>query len=84
MITLEMLIKECRSVAAAARKLDVSQQSINRWRSGKFRPSRHLIKLAKRKGVNLEWSTIDPDLSKATSEQPLPACEPSEPPTPSV
>lgn len=84
MMTLEMFIKECRFMSVAARKLGVSRQSLDRWRRGEYKPSRHIVKLAKRKGVNLEWSVVVPDLAPPIPVEEPPLCEPPSTPTPSA
>ncbi len=58
MKNLAEFINECGSVAEAARRLDISRQTLDRWRSGKFKPSRAMIRLAEVKGVDLKSSAL--------------------------
>ena len=53
MKTLAEFINEQKSVAAAARSLGVSRQTIDRWQKGKFKPSRAQAELARLKEVDL-------------------------------
>ncbi len=59
MKTLAEFINECGSVAEAARKLTVSRQTIDRWQSGAFKPSRALVELARLKEVDLLTKPIE-------------------------
>lgn len=45
-------LNECGTVAEAAKRLDISQQSIHRWRNG-FRPSRLTVIALQQKGLDL-------------------------------
>lgn len=60
MKTLAEFINECGSVAAAARKLGLGRQTIDRWQKGKFKPSRAMIENVKLKGVDLETQLTIP------------------------
>lgn len=60
MKTLAELINESGSVAEAARVVGVSRQTIDRWQSGKFKPSRAMVELLKQKGVDLEAQLVIP------------------------
>ncbi|MDE2098427.1 MAG: hypothetical protein KGL39_14335 [Patescibacteria group bacterium] len=53
MKTLEQLIKECGSKAAAARKLGTDWQNIHDWATGKRIPNRAWHKFAQKMGVIL-------------------------------
>lgn len=53
MKNLAQFINECRTVAAAARALGVSRQTVDRWLKGDFKPSPAQVELARQKGVEL-------------------------------
>ena len=52
-MTLAEFINKNGSVAAAARELGVTRQTIDRWRLGKFKPSQAMVRLAKLQEVDL-------------------------------
>lgn len=60
MQTLAEFINESGGVAEAARRLGVSRQTLDRWQTGKFKPSRVMVELAKLKGVDLESQLVIP------------------------
>lgn len=53
MKNLAEFINECGSVAEASRRLSVSRQTMDRWRTGKFKPSPVMVKMARTLGVDL-------------------------------
>lgn len=52
MKNLAEFINECGTIAEASRRLNVSQQTIHRWRKG-GKPSRLIVEVAQGKGVDL-------------------------------
>lgn len=58
--TLAELVNECGNVARASLKLNVTRQTVDRWRTGKFKPSMAQIELAKMKGVDLTRHLVIP------------------------
>lgn len=62
--TIAQIINECGSVAEAARKLGVTAQTIHRWQSGSFKPSRVMVELMAMKGVDLLAPLVAPVRSK--------------------
>ena len=53
MNTLKDFLKECGSVAEVSRRLNVPRQTIDRWLTGKFKPSRAMVELIRLKEVDL-------------------------------
>ena len=53
MKTLEQAIQEFGSVEAVARFLDVSRQTVIRWRTRTSKPSRVMVRMAAEKGIEL-------------------------------
>lgn len=57
MKSLNEFINGHKSVAAAARELGVTRQTVDRWRTGKFKPSKAQVELGQLRGVDLTLET---------------------------
>jgi len=60
--TLAQFINECETVAETARRLQVSQQTVHRWKRGTSKPSRAQIRLARALGVDLSQRVSKPSM----------------------
>jgi len=60
MMTLAELILREGSIAAAARRLQVSRQTVDRWLKAKFKPSLAIVRLAEQQGVDLQTRLLPP------------------------
>ncbi len=58
--SLAEFINECGNVARASLKLNVTRQTLDRWRYGKFKPSPAQVELARQKGVDLTRHVVVP------------------------
>lgn len=59
-MTLAEFINGHKTVAKAARELGVSRQTIDRWQSGAFKPSRAMVRVAKAQGIDLTTNLVIP------------------------
>ena len=66
MRNLAEFINEQKSVAAAARALGVSRQTIDRWRTGAFKPSPAMVELMRQRGIDLNAPSAEPFDPRAT------------------